>query len=431
MSRLVLSVLLAVLTVPVPTAQTVVSLDEALLTARSRTIEVLRADAQVQQARVGVQAVRDRRLPSLSLAAGGGQRYGLSFDQTSGDLTQATVQSLDLGLDARYVLFDGRERRAQARSAEAGLRAAELDRARAEQQAGVAVLQGYLDLALARAARTVAVEDAEAQRQLLSEIEVQVDVGERAAYEVAQQQERVATARAAILAAERSRALAEARLTRILGLDAAGDYTFPTPEAPDAEPVAPAAALVRQALDGRPDLRAAAAAIEAAEADRRAARAGGLPQVEIGGFVGTSYSSAGEVTFPSQVGDNRSGSLRLSVSVPLFDRGATRERVRLAEARAAALRAEEVDARRGVALEVRERRIEVDALAAQAAVAEVRVRAAEQALDAERARFDAGEATLQAVSLLQARVVEARTERARLAVEARFQRLLLAVAVGS
>ena len=48
----------------------------------------------------------------------------------------------------------------------------------------------------------------------------------------------------------------------------------------------------------------------------------------------------------------------------------------------------------------------------------------------ERARYAAGETALQTVSLVQARAVEARTEQERLAVEARFQRLLLAVATG-
>ena len=130
------------------------------------------------------------------------------------------------------------------------------------------------------------------------------------------------------------------------------------------------------------------------------------------------------------MGDNGAGALRLGVSVPIFDRGVARQRIRQAEARAAFLEREREDARRAVALEVRERAIALDALAAQAELAAVRVEAAQAALAAERARFDAGEATLQAVSILQARLVEAEAERARLGVEARFERLFLAVAVG-
>lgn len=426
--RALLALALSALAAPLG-AQTVVPLEEALVLARQQTIAVLRADAGVRAARVTTEAVADRRWPSLQLAAGGGQRYGLSLDQTIGGLTQETVESVDLGLSASYVVFDGFERRAEARSAEAGLRAAELDRARAEQVAAVAVLEGYLAVAQASADRRVAVETLGAQRALLAEVEVQVEMGERPASETAQQHERVATARGAVLDAERDRDLAAARLVRTLGLDPAADYAFPTPDAlPSAD--VPAGDLVQRALDRRVDLRAAAVAVEAAEADGRAARARRLPEVSVGGSLGTTYTSAGASGLPGQLQNNRAGALRVSVSLPLLDRGVTRQRVRQAEARAVLLRAEAEDARRAVALEVDERRIQIDALRARAEVAAVRVAAAQTALDAERARYAAGETTLQAVTLLQARAVEARTEQEQLAVAARFQALLLNVAVG-
>ena len=397
--------------------------------ARERALDVLRADAAIAQARITLDAVSDRGQPSLALSVGGGQRYGLSFDQTSGGLTQSRVESFDVGVDVGYTLFDGYARRADARAAQATLRVAELDRARARQMAGLAVLQGYLAIAQARAAAQVAAQDVATQRELLEAVAVQAEYGERPAYEVTQQRERVATAQARGLAAARDRALAEARLVRVLGLDG-GPYAFPTDSAAVAPRTVDAEALVDRALASRPDLAAARAAADAVEAERQAARAGRLPSVTVGAYVGTGYSSAAGSGLLGQVGDNGAGALRLGVSVPILDRGVTRQRVRQAEARAAVLEREREDARRAVALEVRERAIALDALAAQAELAAVRVEAAQAALAAERARFDAGEATLQAVSILQARLVEAEAERARLGVEARFERLFLAVAVG-
>ena len=424
--------LLALLLLSAPAlAQTrAVPLDEALDVARTRAVAVLRADAAVEGARVSVEAVGARRWPSLSLRAGGGQRYGLAFDQTSGGLTQATVESIDVGLDADYVVYDGGARAADARAADAGLQAALLDRERAGQRAAEAVVEGYRAVARADAARAVAAEALAAQRDLLAEVEVQVELGERPAYEAAQQRERVAAAQGDALAAERDWALGEARLVRVLGLDPAGDYTFPAP-APGAAPLPDVSGdAVRRALDVRPDLRAAEAAVRAAEAERRAARAGRLPSVSVGAYVGTGYSSAAGTGIPGQLGDNRAGALRLTVSLPVLDRGASGAAVRRAEARAAALRADREGARRAAALDVRERAVEVDAVDAQAGVAAVRVEAAEAALAAERARYAAGATTLQAVSLLQARLFEAQSERARLAVEAVFARRLLRLAVG-
>lgn len=425
-----LPALLVLLSAASPTAQTVVPLDEALGLAETNAIDVLRAEAQVQSAQIAAQSLDAQRWPSLALNLGGGQRYGLSFDQTSGGLTQSTVESMDVGVSASYVVFDGFERRARVLSAEADVQAARLTRERAEQHAGVAVLNGYLAVAQAEAAREIAVETVAAERDLLAEIAVQVDVGLRPPYERSQQEERVAAAEGAIVAAERDRALAAVRLVRLLALDSTQDYVFPAPSAPAVTSPAPEADLVGRALESRRDLRAAEASVRAAEADARAARSTRLPSVSLNAYLGTSFTSAADDAFVPQVGDNRAGSLRLGITVPIFDRGLSRQRVRLAEAQASALRSYQEDARRAVALEVQELGIRVTALTAQADIAATRVRAAEEALAAERARFDAGESTLQSVSLLRARAVEARTNQAQLGVEARFQRALLARAVG-
>ena len=428
MLRLVLPLLLAL--GAAVQAQTTVPLGEALATARAQAADVLRADADVLASRAAVEAAAGRRWPSLSLRAGGGQRYGLAFDQTSGGLTQAAVESVDLGLDADYVVYDGGARTADARAAEAGLEAARLGRERAARRAEAAVVGGYLDAARARAARGVAEADLAAQRDLLDAVAVQVEFGERPASETAQQEERVAAARGAVLAAARDLALAEARLVRLLGLDPLGEYAFPTPAGDGAPAGAPAADLVREALDRRADLRAADAAVRAAEAERGAALAGRRPTVALGAYVGTGYSSAAGTGIAGQFGDNRAGGLRLSVSLPVLDRGASGTAVARAEAQAAALRASAEDARRQVALDVQEQLVALDALAARADVAEVRVRAARTALDAKRARYEGGAATLQDVSVLQARLTDALAERATIAVEAAFASALLDVAVG-
>ncbi|MGB3544020.1 TolC family protein, partial [Rubrivirga sp.] len=205
---------------------------------------------------------------------------------------------------------------------------------------------------------------------------------------------------------------------------------FPTPaDLEDAALEAPTA-LIDRALQARRDLRATDAALEAAQADARAARASRLPQVAVSASIGTSYSSAGEIALPSQVSDNRAGSLRLSLSLPIMDRGVTRQRIRRAEAQASALRAERRDAQRAIALEIQELWIRFDALEAQTEIADLRIRAAQDALEAERARYDAGESTLQSVSLLQARAVEAEVARAQLDIEGRFQKLLLDLSIG-
>jgi len=412
-------------------AQTVISLDDALAQARAESLPVLSAAAQVASANASLAAVDDSRWPSLSLSMGGRQRYGLAFDQTTGGLTQATVESVDAGLSARYVVFDGFERQAQRRSAEASLRAAELTRVRAGQDAAQAVLSGYLAVAEAEALQSIATSNEAAERQLLEEVEAQVEFGARPAFEIEQQLERVAAAQGAGLQAARQRDRATAQLIQILGLSPMETYAFPLPEASVASSLPSIDELVEQALASRPDVKAAEAAQLAVRADRRAARAGRLPQVALTGGMGTSYTSANaDAGIPGQLGDNRSGALGLSVSLPLMDRGATRGRIRQAEARATSVDVQAETVRRAIVFEIQETVTDLESLAAQAEVAAVRQRAAEAALDAELARYGAGTTTLQSVAQLRSRAVEAQVEQERIRVQQRVQAQILDLVVG-
>ena len=412
-------------------AQTVVALEEALAQAREASLPVLSAAAQVASARASVSAVEDGRWPSLSLSMGGGQRYGLAFDQTTGGLTQATVEAVDVGLSAQYVVFDGFERRAQRRSAEASLRASELRRVRAGQDAAQTVLLGYLAVAEAEALQSIAAASEEAERQLLAEVEAQVEFGARPAFEIEQQRERVAAAQGTGLQAARQRDRAVAQLVQILGLDPMEDYAFPLPEVSDTNALPAIDELVDQALTARSDVQAAEAAQRAVQADRRAARAGRLPEVALTGGMGTSYTSANTDTgIPGQLGDNRSGALGLRVSLPLRDRGSTRSRIRQAEARAATVDVEAETLRRAIVFDVQDTVTELQSLAAQAEVAAIRQRAADAALEAELARYRAGTTTLQTVAQLRSRAFEAEVERERLRVQRRVQAQILNLVIG-
>ena len=412
-------------------AQTVLSLPEALDRAREQSLVVRSADAAVAAQGARLDGIRGERLPAVSLDVGGGQRYGLSFDQTTGSLTQQAVESVDAGLSAQWVVFDGAARRARQRAAEADMQGAALDRTRAGIVAQIEVLRVVLARAQAASAVEIATAQVVAEEQLRSEVRVQVEAGARPPYEGLQQDERVAAARTARVQAERDVAGAEAELARRLGLDALASVAVPLP--PDDGTALPeVATLIAQALTARADLQSAAQTLVAAEASRRAARAGRLPSVALYGSVGTGFTSAnGDLGLVGQFGDNRAGALGVRVAVPLFDRGRTAAGVREAQSQIDRAQASLEDARRAIALDVRQAVLDIESAREQAALGEVRVAAAEAALAAEESRYREGATTLQAVALLRARVVEARTARAQARAAAAVYRIVLQLATGA
>ena len=406
-------------------------LDEALALARRQSVAVLRAAADEASAEAALAAVRAERWPSLAASVGAGQRYGLGFDETTGALTQETVEAVDAGLFGEAVVFDGAERRRRERAAAAARRAAALGGEEAARGAAVAVVRGYLAVAQAEAARAVAEAEVAAQERLSDLVAAQVEAGARPASETAEQAERLAAARLSALLAERDGALARADLVRLLGLDPAAEHAFPAPSFDGPAASASADSLAARALRQRPDVRAAAASARAAAASLGAARAGRLPRVSLTGGVGTGFTSTSAAAgVLGQFGDNRAGSVGLRVSVPLLDRGAARAGVRRSEAALVAAQVGAEATAREAAYEVRAAAVELDALGARLALAETRVEAARVALDAETARYEAGAASFQTVAQLRARLVDAETQRAVLAASVGFGRLLLALAAG-
>ena len=84
------------------------------------------------------------------------------------------------------------------------------------------------------------------------------------------------------------------------------------------------------ALTSKASIQAAQYRLEGSKHSVRIAQSGFYPQLNLNGSLGTSYYSTINRTFRQQMGDNFSKYLGLSLSVPLFNRLATRNRVRTA-----------------------------------------------------------------------------------------------------
>src|SRR5690606_5726692 len=84
-----------------------ITLDEAVALARSQSVAVQAAALTVREREAAVAGARGGFLPSVSLYTTGGQRYGLGFDETTGQLTQTTTENVQFGAEAAFTLFDG------------------------------------------------------------------------------------------------------------------------------------------------------------------------------------------------------------------------------------------------------------------------------------------------------------------------------------
>jgi outer membrane protein TolC len=228
--------------------------------------------------------------------------------------------------------------------------------------------------------------------------------------------------------AANARAIAEADLRRLLGVD--GTTTL-TPKAALDGPVQPPTVpeeLVQTGRAKRPERRALGERVEAALARVDAAAAGSRPQVAVNG--GYDYARPNPKIFPRADEWNDSWDVSLNVSWSLWDGGRNRAERAEAAAFAGAARSRAADFDRQLEFEIRQRRLELDSSRAAISVASDGVRAAAEARRVVGERFGAGVATSTEVLDAEADLLDAELARTRALANARLAEARLARAIG-
>ncbi len=401
-----------------------VTFHQAVEIALEQNSSLQRAVHQAELNRLSVSDAVMRFFPNLRMSAGAGASFA------PGDHTNTSVST---GLSSSVTLFDGWANVANLREARLEESAGHLDMERTRQTVVFYVISGYLSMIEAREQLRVREENLAAQLEQEEQVTALVEGGNRAIADLYQQQANVASARASLVEARRAYELSQVDLVQALQLDPAVDHAFeipPLPEVFDAEDDQEFDELLQRAFEQRVDLQALETRLEAAAQGERAAAAGRWPGVSLSAGYSTRYSDGDDSRLFDQFDENQSGSVSLSMSLPLFDRGETSRAIERARISVENARLSVSDQRQEVALQVRRAVLDWWAAREQLEAADARVRASEQALDATRERYDAGVATLLEVTLAQADFVSATSARLSAGYNLLWQRRLLSYYVG-
>lgn len=286
--------------------------------------DVAVARAAVELGLAGVLDARRRTLPSLDLSVDASQRYGLSFDETTGQLVRASTQRLGLGSSAQFTVYQGGRVRAELGRQRAELRVLEAAVVRKAQGAAAQAVEAYLRVLLGRSAAAVQADALADETDLLNRVRLLASSGIRPPSDLFQQQAAVAARERALVGARRSETLATAALAGLLGLDPLSPIVVEAPAVADTVALLnpPSARdlyrdLVDRALRAHPDLGGLRASVEAGEIAVRAALAERLPTVALFASAGSNFTSAADPGFGAQALDNRTAVVGVAVTVPV------------------------------------------------------------------------------------------------------------------
>lgn len=408
-----------------------IELSEAIQIALAQNSALRRAENASALDHTAVSQARMSFVPDLRLSATGSRNY--AWSSVEGEPASASSGSVRAGLSSGLVLFDGLANVADLQRARLEEDAGLLELARARQTVVFQVMTGWLTMIEAREQVRVREENLSAQEEQERQVRALVEGGTRPISDLYQQQAAVAAARLTLVQTRRTYELACLDLVQQLQLDPTAAYDFAVPPLPEAEGEGTEpdhVALLERALAGRADLNATGIREQAAGQRERSARAGRWPSVSLSASYGAGYSDSQRGDLLDQFGDRQSGSVGLSLSLPLFDRLATSSAIEQARVNRANARLALADVRQDVALQVRRAVLDVKAAREQLRAADARMRASQQALEANQERYAVGAATLYEVTLSRADWVGAVSERVRARYNLLWQERLLDYYVG-
>jgi outer membrane protein TolC len=422
--------LAAPLAAQAPADTATLTLSAAVQHALAAYPELQAAEATASGAHAAAGRLIAQRLPQLA-AQGNVSRFqdpmivaplhGLNLQAAPPAFDQTLIQG---GLNASYTLFDGGARGARIHGARARAAAAD-DRVHASSADVIAgTAQAYLEVLTAQAVLAAETQGVTALTAERDRVQQQLDVGNAARVALLRVEAALATAEAGRISATTSLDDAERELARRLGVDPAEARAARLVPVRIADTTVPGRdALLRQADDANPDLRAARRQEEAATWTRRAAVAAWLPHLDLVGGYLVYGSGAGDFSGEWQAG--------VRLSYPIFTGGARSSAVTEAGAEAAAASAKVRLAEIATANAVDRALSAVRDAAARTAAVEAAVAHLEEVVRIERLSLETGEGTETDFLQSEADLRGARANLARTRATAVFARVSLARLTGT
>jgi outer membrane protein TolC len=319
--------------------------------------------------------------------------------------------------------FDALERAARAEASGAG---ADLATARADLRLEVA--RTFWALVTARSSVEVLTRAVERAQSHVADVKQRLSAGVVPPNEVASAEAQESRERMLLIEAHNQRDVVSSELARLIGetvlraIEPAGTLEFGAVRGAELE------ALVGEARAARSERQALEHRVEAAAERRVAASASAKPTIAIGG--GFDYARPNPKIFPRAGRWDDSWDASVSLSWSIWDGGRTKADVAEASAAVAAVRRRLAEFDSVVALEIRQRLLEIASGRAAVAAADDAVRSAEEARRVVAERFTAGVVTHTEVLDAQLALLQAELDRTRALASVRLAEARLARATG-
>jgi len=297
-------------------------------------IDIRRTANAAEQSEVSVNTAKWARLPNLNGSAGQSWNWGRTQtaikNEATGDYSTVYVNtnsnSTNMSVSTSIPIFTGLEIPNQYALAKLNLKAAMADLEKAKD-----IASAYLQVLFNKELHQVSLGQVELSKEQLARISRLAELGKASPAEVAEAKARVAQDEMNAVQADNNYQLALLDLSQLIELETPEGFTLSAPVVTlDLLPLTPPDEVYQTALTTKAAVQAAQYRLEGSKHSIRIAQSAFYPQLNLNGSLGTNYYSTIDRNFSQQLQDNFSKYVGLSLSVPIFNRFSTRNRVRTA-----------------------------------------------------------------------------------------------------
>ncbi len=335
MRRLIISAAAALASLGAAAQQAPWSLRDCIDYALENNLSVKQSSLTVEQREVDLSTARGRRLPGVSGSANENISFGrgLTAENT---YSNSNTSNLSLSLGTDVTIFQGFDINNGIKLSKLNLAAATADLEKAKDDIRVAVAQAYVQILYNQEILRVAREQTGHDEQLLEQIKERLAAGKVSAAEVSAQQATLAQSRQSEIQAAGNVDMATLELSQLLELPSPEGFGIVVPDISDVSEILlmRPEAIYEEAVEKRPAVEAARLNLDYAKVNIARAKGAYLPTLTFSGGLGTNYytnSKTPSADLWTQLSNNFSQYLGLSLRVPIFQRFATRDQVRSAQ----------------------------------------------------------------------------------------------------
>lgn len=302
-------------------------------------ISIRQTENTAEQNAISVNTAKWARLPTLNGSAGQSWNWGRTQtaikNEDTGDYSTVYVNTnsngTSMSLSTNIPLFTGLEIPNQYSLSKLNLKAAVADLEKAKEDISINIASAYLQVLFNEELHMVALGQSDLSKQQFVRISRLAELGKASPAEVAEAKARVAQDEMSVVQADNKFRLALLDLSQLIELESPEGFSLAAPEAGlELAPLTPPDEVYQSALTTKAAVQAAQYRLEGSNHSIRIAQSGFYPRLSLGGSLGTNYYSTLDRNFSQQMKDNFSKYVGFNLSVPLFNRFSTRNRVRTA-----------------------------------------------------------------------------------------------------